>query len=145
MTAFIPNGIKDFIWGLLPVFMIKYEEFQKKEKSHRLAAFFKEVYRNSGGKTLSKMSVIWEPQIYGKHELYKKQKEKLRLPLSYRQTQYNTCKNLKNFWAWKSACFLTHQIPFVSFPASFVLKPENPGNALMPIFPALAWFPQSLL
>lgn len=33
MTAFIPNGIKDFIWGLLPVFMIKYEEFQKKKKA----------------------------------------------------------------------------------------------------------------
>ena len=23
MTALIPNGIEDFIWGLLPVFMIK--------------------------------------------------------------------------------------------------------------------------
>ena len=32
MTAFIPNGIEDFICGLLPVFMIKYEEFQKRKK-----------------------------------------------------------------------------------------------------------------
>lgn len=35
----------------------------------------------------------------------KKQKEKLRLLLSYRQIQYSTWKNLKNFWAWKSASF----------------------------------------
>lgn len=79
MTAFIPNGIKDFIWGLLPVFMIKYEEFQKKEKSHRLAAFFKEVYRNSGDKALSKMSVLWELQA--KHEQYQNKRKKLATPV----------------------------------------------------------------
>lgn len=88
---------------------------------------------------------IGAANLWKTRTIQKKQKEKLRLLLSYRQIQYSTWKNLKNFWAWKSACFLTHQIPFVSFPASFVLKPENPGNALMPILPALAWFPQSLL